>query len=113
MNGFTATTKFNVGDLLLKLNNNSLSGAPAVNTNTVPRPNIWYKIIGVNSTSITVDRKLPNYSSQNSYLSELITYKSGEVYDTIATGNTSAYWDSGTLSFDSASNITCHDQFGI
>jgi hypothetical protein len=77
MNGFTATTKFNVGDLLLlKLNNNSLSGAPAVNTNTVPRPNIWYKIIGVNSTSITVDRKLPNYSSQNSYLSELITYKS-------------------------------------
>jgi hypothetical protein len=30
MNGFTATTKFNVGDLLLKLNNNSLSGAPAV-----------------------------------------------------------------------------------
>jgi hypothetical protein len=30
MNGFTATTKFNVGDLLLlKLNNNSLSGAPA------------------------------------------------------------------------------------
>jgi hypothetical protein len=110
MNGFTATTKFNVGDLLLlKLNNNSLSGAPAVNTNTVPRPNIWYKIIGVNSTSITVDRKLPNYSSQNSYLSELITYKSGEVYDTIATGNTSAYWDSGTLSFDSASNITCHD----
>jgi hypothetical protein len=27
MNGFTATTKFNVGDLLLKLNNNSLSGA--------------------------------------------------------------------------------------
>jgi hypothetical protein len=63
MNGFTATTKFNVGDLLLLLNNNSLSGAPAVNTNTVPRPNIWYKIIG-NSTSITVDRKLPNYSSQ-------------------------------------------------
>jgi hypothetical protein len=55
--------------------------------------------------ALTVDRKLPNYSSQNSYLSELITYKSGEVYDTIATGNTSAYWDSGTLSFDSASNI--------
>jgi hypothetical protein len=44
--------------VILKLNNNSLSGAPAVNTNTVPRPNIWYKIIGV-STSITVDRKLP------------------------------------------------------
>jgi hypothetical protein len=39
----------------------------------------------------------------------VIVYRGGEVYNTIATGNTTAYWDTGTLSFDSANNITCSD----
>ncbi len=109
-NGFASTTNFSVGDLvLIKLDNNSLSGQTLVNTNTTPIPNLWYKIVAVGPTSITVDRNLPNYSNQTTYNSELIVYKSGEIYNTIATGNTTAYWDSGTLSFDSASNVTCHD----
>ncbi len=110
LNGLSTTSAITVGDLvLLKLNNDSLSAATELNSNTTPIPNLWFKVTAVGATDITVDRNLPDYSAQVSYLSQLFVYKSGEVYDTIATGDTTAYWDSGTLSFDSASNVTCHD----
>jgi hypothetical protein len=57
---------------------------------------------------VEVDRNLPTYSA-NTASSQVIFYKNGEVYDTISTGNTTAYWDSGTLSFNSSVNVTCHD----
>lgn len=71
-------------------------------------PNLWFKIQSLSATSVTVDRQLPNYSMFSGD-SAVIIYRGGEVYNTIATGDTTAYWDSGTLSFDSASNITCGD----
>ncbi len=110
LTGLASTTGISVGDIvLLKLNNNALSGATDVVSNVTPIPNLWFKVTAVGATDITVDRNLPNYSTQGTYPSQLIAYKSGEVYETIATGDTTAYWDSGTLSFDSASNVTCHD----
>jgi hypothetical protein len=36
-------------------------------------------------------------------------YRSGEVADSFGYETSTAYWDSGTLSFDSATNITCDD----
>lgn len=110
LSGLATTTGFTVGDLvLLKLNNNALTAATDAVSNTIPVPNLWFKVMAVGATDITVDRNLPNYSTQGTYPSQLIVYKGGEVYESIATGDTTAYWDSGTLSFDSASNITCHD----
>ena len=106
--GFTSTSNFSVGDkMLVKLTNDVVTGFTA-NTNTVAIPNLWFKIQAITSNGVTVDRNLPN-NSQYTGNSQVIIYRGGEVYNTIATGNTTAYWDSGTLSFDSASNITCLD----
>ena len=71
-------------------------------------PSLWFEIQGVTGNSVTVDRKLPNYSADTNE-SIIIVYKGGEVYNTIATGNTTSYWDSGTLSFDASNNINCSD----
>lgn len=109
LNGFTSTSGFSVGDIMLvKLTNDVVSGFSA-NTNVVAIPHLWFKVQSKTSTSVTVDRTLPNYSSNVISSSQIIIYRGGEVYDTIATGDTTSYWDSGTLSFDSSSNITCHD----
>jgi hypothetical protein len=98
----------NVGDLILLKLSNTTAGNIAVNANTIPLPNLWYKVQATGTNSVTLDRNLPNFSSQT-ITSQVIVYRGGEVYNTIATGNTTAYWDTGTLSFDSANNITCSD----
>ena len=104
----SATSAFTVGDiLLLKVGTTASSGVTATE-NTRALPNLWYKIQGITSTNVTLDRNLPNYSAQ-SVNSQVIVYRGGEVYNTIATGTTTAYWDSGTLSFQANDNITCHD----
>ena len=98
-----------VGDFVLIKITTDTSGTIMPDENLRALPNIWYKIQNVVDTSnVTLDRNLPNYSTFTGY-SQVLVYRGGEVYDTIATGNTTAYWDSGTLSFDSASNVTCHD----
>ena len=105
---FSSTTSVSVGDyVMLKLVSDSY-GAISASNSTVAIPNLWYKVQAINGTILTVDRNLPDYStdSQTSYV---FVYKGGEVYDTIATGNTTAYWDTGTLSFNSSVNVTCHD----
>jgi len=102
----TATSGFSVGDIVLLKMANDDCGGLIVNENTRALPNLWFKVKTKTSTSITVDRKLPNYSGDSSS-SQVIVYRGGEVWNTIATGNTTAYWDTGTLSFDSANNVTC------
>lgn len=115
-NRFTGTTRFaltttsgcSVNDIVLVKLANNISGSLSANTNTLPLPHLWFKIQGITGTTVEVDRTLPNYSAYSS-TSQVVIYRGGEVYDTIATGNTTAYWDSGTLSFNSSVNITCHD----
>jgi hypothetical protein len=105
----TTTTGFSVGDIMLiKLANDS-SGTIVPNDNDIPLPNLWFKVQSKTNDSVTVDRFLPNYSGNATTNSEVIIYRGGEIYDTIASGDTTAYWDTGTLSFDSANNITCND----
>jgi hypothetical protein len=93
----------NVGDLILLKVSNTTAGNITVNANSIPLPNLWYKVQFVGTNSVTLDRNLPNYSTQT-VTSQVIVYRGGEVYNTIATGNTTAYWDTGTLSFDAANN---------
>lgn len=108
----TATT-INVGDFIrIKVNNNVTT--PLLYENTLPIPNLWFKVQATGATGgstkmITVDRKLPNLSNESSTGSYVFVYKAGEVSDSYGYETSTAYWDSGTLSFDSATNITCDD----
>ena len=81
--------------------------------NTYPFANLWYKIQSTGLTGggdviLNLDRNLPNFSiySDESYA---YFYPNGEVSNTFGSSTSTAYWDTGTLSFDSATNITCSD----
>tara|TARA_R110000782_G_scaffold21299_1_gene57353 strand:- start:42477 stop:44606 length:2130 start_codon:yes stop_codon:yes gene_type:complete len=104
----SATTAFTVGDIILLKVGNVATSAVTVTGNSKPIPNLWYKIQALTSTNVTLDRKTPNYSAQTA-VSQIIVYRGGEITETIATGTTTAYWDTGTLSFNANDNITCHD----
>jgi hypothetical protein len=104
-NAYSAIT---VGDFMLLKASNDTAGSITANENDRPLPNLWYKVKSMGVGYVEVDRNLPTYSA-NTASSQVIFYKNGEVYDTISTGNTTAYWDSGTLSFNSSVNVTCHD----
>jgi hypothetical protein len=102
------STDINVGDvILIKLVNDTI-GNIINNENSRALPNLWFKVQATGIGYVTVDRNLPNLSAQTAS-SQVIVYRGGEVYETIATGTTTAYWDSGTLSFDSNVNVTCQD----
>ncbi len=105
----SSTSGFSVGDIMLIKLTNDTVGTISPTENSTPIPYLWFKIQSMTGNTVTVDRNLPNYSGFSSSNSTIIIYRGGEVYNTIATGDTTAYWDSGTLSFDSANNVTCHD----
>jgi hypothetical protein len=117
---FTGGTQFSiiysavtVGDFVLVKHGAENGDYLIPNTNDKPLQNLWYKVeaITVNgptSATLTVDRNLPDLNSWTGY-SQIFIYKGGEVADSFGANNTTAYWDSGTLSFDSANNITCSD----
>ena len=108
--GYTAGT---VGDYLM-VKYGAFNGNYFIpNSNDKPLQNLWYKIQaiqvdGPTNALITVDRNLPNLTSWTGH-SQIFIYKGGEVAEAFGADNTTAYWDSGTLSFDSANNITCSD----
>jgi hypothetical protein len=101
----------NVGDFIrLKLINNN-TGAISLTENSKPLPNLWFKaqsILSGTTVKITVDRNLPNNSTQSGS-SYAFIYKGGEVADSFGNSTTTAYWDSGTLSFDTSTNVTSDD----
>ena len=103
------TSTISIGDLVLIKLANDYTGIITPNENTRALPNLWFKVQDIPvDGELTLDRNLPNYTA-NTAMCQVLVYRGGEVYETIATGNTTTYWDSGTLSFDSANNITCHD----
>jgi len=104
----TATTR-NVGDnILLKLSNDTI-GMVATNTNLEPIPHLWYKIQATSADTITVDRELPNMNGSGGTTIQYVVYAGGEVDTTFGSSNSTSYWDSGTLSFDNTTNVSCSD----
>ncbi len=108
-----SATTVSVGNFLrLKVTNTIASGSSIIE-NSAALPNLWFKVQATattaSGTSITVDRRLPNLSNQIGAISHAFFYKGGEVADSFGHDTSTAYWDSGTLSFDSATNITCDD----
>jgi hypothetical protein len=72
-------------------------------TNETPEPHLWFKAQNVVGSTITVDRELPTLGAGNT----VVVYKGGEIYDNEP--DAIAYWDTGTLSFDSSCDITVTD----
>lgn len=105
----SSVSNVSVGDfILLKVVNSAITTTISASATTTPIPNLWYKVQAINGNTLTVDRTVPSYSGDGAS-SFVILYKGGEVYNTIGTGNTTAYWDTGTLAFNSSVNVTCHD----
>ena len=104
----TDTSNINVGDFMLLKLANDMTGNITLDETTRAIPNLWFKIKTKTSSSVTLDRNLPNCSTEDND-SQILIYKNGEVYDTIGSSYTTAYWDSGTLAFQSNNNVTCHD----
>jgi hypothetical protein len=106
------SSAFTTGDFVLIKFGDYSTGSLTQNDNTVALPNLWYKIQALTagtSSIIELDRNLPNLNGTWTGNSQIFIYKGGEVYDSFGFDTTSAYWDTGTLSFDSANNITCND----
>ncbi len=99
----------NVGDYILFRFGNDTVGSVTGLTNNTAVPNLWYKVQATTGSSITVDRDLPDMSNESSTSSSYIVYRGGEVYESIATGNTTAYWNQGTLAFNAGCDIACGD----
>lgn len=104
----TGDTK-NVDDYIVFKFTNDTVGSLSGLTNDLPIPNIWYKIQGISGTSVTLDRPVPNLSNETSSDSTFVVYKGGEIYNGLATGVTTSYWDTGSLSFNSCCDVTCKD----
>ncbi len=104
-------TNVSVGDIIrLKVTNNTAFPNPTENAK--PMPNLWYKVQAITSgatLALTLDRNVPNNSAQTTSNSYAFVYPNGEVANTFGYNTSTAYWDTGTLSFDSATNITCND----
>jgi hypothetical protein len=97
-----------VGDIILLKLTNTIVGPISVDETTIATPNLWFKVQGLTGSTLSLDRTLPNLSADTE-ASQLIVYRGGEIYESISTGTTTSYWDTGTLSFNSSINITCHD----
>jgi hypothetical protein len=107
----TSAATVNIGDFLrLKLTNNKIS--TNLTENTYALPNLWFKVQSTANTgtqiALTLDRNIPKNGTQSGS-SYVYIYKGGEVATSFGSDTSTAYWDSGTLSFDSATNITCGD----
>ena len=103
-----STSDISVGDVILIKVGNGVYGSVIPFENASPLPNLWFKVQDKTVSDVTLDRNMPDYSSEP-VTSEVIVYRGGETYESIATGDTTSYWDSGTLMFESNINVTCHD----
>jgi hypothetical protein len=92
---------FTVGDLVL------IKVGVDTYLNNEPNPILWFKIQSINGYNLTLDRNLPNFTFSVETL--VMIYSGGEVYNGFGSGTTTAYWDTGTLSFDSSCDITRED----
>jgi hypothetical protein len=103
-----STSGLSVGDVILIKVGNLTYGSVTPFENATPLLNLWFKVQSKTVSDVTLDRNLPDYSTDPE-TSQVIVYRGGETYNSISTGDTTSYWDSGTLMFESNINVTCHD----
>jgi hypothetical protein len=98
-----------IGDFIMFKITNDILGNLEIDANDVAAPNLWYKIKSINNDEITVDRELPNINSGGIVDIQYYIYQCGEVKDVFGTGTTSAYWNTGTLSFVNNCTVSIND----
>ena len=96
--------------ILLKLNNDTINLSD--NQNSVPSPQLWYKIQSTGTTinvgdTITLDRKLPNLSAMTASTQFLI-YPS-DFTDYYDFQSPIPYWNTNTLNFDGCCDVSTGD----
>lgn len=99
---------YSVGDYILLKFTNDTVGSVSLSGNSLPIPNLWYRIESTGSTYVTVDRELPNLNSFSATTCFII-YPQGEVYDAFGYSSPIPYWNTNTLSFDSCCYTSCED----
>jgi hypothetical protein len=104
----SSTSGISIGDVILIKVGNADYGSAIPFENATPLANLWFKVQNKTVSYVILDRNMPDYSSDG-VTSQVIVYRGGETYNSIATGDTTSYWDSGTLMFESNINVTCHD----
>ena len=102
------STSGNTEDFVLLRITNDVSGDVPNSVNTEANPHLWYKIEELSGTTATLDRELPSFTGSGATM-EYYIYPSGEVYESFGSGSTTAYWNSGTLSFDVDCCVTVDD----
>ena len=109
------TTNFSECDYVLFIVPNTTTGTLTSSLAQDPVPYLWFQIVSgqtVGST-VTLDRDLPDLSSLscNGVDVEFIIYPGcGDPINTFyGSGCTSAYWNTGTLSFDASCDISIAD----
>ncbi len=104
---------YNSGDfILLKLGNDTI-GSLTDNQNTIPVPQLWYKINSITTTTnlndtIIVDRDLPSNIATTA-TTQWIIYTSDEIYGGFGFQETTPYWNTNTLAFAGCCDISCGD----
>lgn len=96
--------------ILLKLNNDTINLAD--NQNSIPSPQLWYKIQSTGTTinsgdTITLDRKLPNLSAMTASTQFLIYPSDFTDYYDFQTPM--PYWNTNTLNFDGCCDVSTGD----
>lgn len=104
------TLTYNIGDLIMFKFTNSTLGDLGVTGNTEPVPTLWYQIQeSASTTTIGLDRNLPNLSGESVNIQYYVYPHGGELYDNFGSGTTTAYWDKNTLAFNSGCDVSIKD----
>lgn len=97
------------GDILMLKLTNDVSSGITINDNNTPLPVLFYEIIDVSGTTITVNRDLPNLSGNSTNINYFI-FPGGEIHETELWGSDIvAYWNNETLTFDSSCDVSRSD----
>jgi hypothetical protein len=112
------TTNFSDCDFVLFIVTNPVNGTLSPQSfSYVPVPYLWFKIVsgGTSGSIVTLDRDLPDLSffgtcNSSTQIQYIIYPGCNDPINTFyGSGCTSAYWNTGTLSFDSCCEISVSD----
>jgi len=101
---------FTDGDYVMFAFTNDTHSATTQNILSASTPTLFYKIQSSTGTSVTLDRNLPDLLSSGSGDSRYTVYPGGESISAYyGSGNTTSYWNTSTLTFESDCDISTRD----
>jgi hypothetical protein len=110
----TALTNTNVNDYIIFRFSNPTLGSELGDTMTAATINSTYNITSISGSTIQVDRELPTLSAYSGTIITYYTLPGGDnpTDDYYGSNSLSAYWNTGTLSFESSCDI-CNENIPV